>query len=66
MSDDIKGWTKNPVFRYVIVTGNVIDGFEFSGPFITEEEAYQVADSNEFQDMTASSPYVVAPLMGPL
>lgn len=66
MSDDIKGWTENPVTRYVIVTGNVVDGFKIAGPFVTEEEAYQVADSNEFQMWTASSPYIVTEMEGPL
>jgi len=29
--------------KYIIVAGNVVDGFEFYGPFDTHEEAQDVA-----------------------
>jgi len=32
------------VEKYIIVSGNIVDGFDFFGPFDTHEEAQDVAN----------------------
>jgi hypothetical protein len=44
--------------KYIIVSGNVVDGFEFYGPFDTHEEAQDVAleELMEWHIATLQSP----------
>lgn len=53
--------TYAPIVRYIVISGNVVDGLLFDGPFVTHDEAAEYA-KNKFR----ISEWTVATIEGPL